>query len=231
MMLAYKQTKKNNNLIKYEVGKTYELIEGELHLRLTSFSFSKDFLNIDKYSDISLEDKSTIIYRVNILGKIIKDDYCRGRYITDKMRVLREIPRSEWEKLSKGKIKFDENNNNLIYKEDSNGFWEKFRYNKNNNLIYYENYHKSKLQYDENNNLIYREDPSGYWIKYQYKNNNLIYQENSNGTWSEFQYDENNNEIYQKSSDGFWIKHEHDENNNLIYWQNSEGKIERIKIS
>ena len=54
-------------------------------------------------------------------------------------------------------------NNNLIYIENSNGYW-------------------CKREYDSNNNIIYYEDSSGYWLKREFdKNNNEIYWEESNG--------------------------------------------------
>ncbi|GAG48775.1 unnamed protein product, partial [marine sediment metagenome] len=63
---------------------------------------------------------------------------------------------------SKDTTEYDENGN-LIYHENSLGFWEKIEYDKNNNKIYYEN-------------------SNGFWKKYKYdENNNEIYYENSNG--------------------------------------------------
>ena len=56
-----------------------------------------------------------------------------------------------------------DSNGNVIYQEDSNGYWY-------------------KKEYDTNNNEIYFEKNNGYWEKYEYNsNNNEIYYENSNG--------------------------------------------------
>ena len=56
-----------------------------------------------------------------------------------------------------------DSNGNVIYQEDSNGYW-------------------TKREYDTNNNEIYVEDSNGVWEKYEYNsNNNEIYYENSNG--------------------------------------------------
>jgi hypothetical protein len=55
-------------------------------------------------------------------------------------------------------------NNNVIYFEDSDGYWR-------------------KREYDKNNNRIYFEDSDGFWDKKEYdKNNNQIYYESSYGT-------------------------------------------------
>ena len=56
-----------------------------------------------------------------------------------------------------------DDNGNLVYHEDSDGYWW-------------------KLQYDDANNLVYHEDSYGYWCKKEFDDaNNLVYYENSNG--------------------------------------------------
>ena len=55
-------------------------------------------------------------------------------------------------------------NGNIIYSENSKGFWYKCEYDSNNNRIYYKN-------------------SDDYWVKREYdSNNNEIYFENSYGT-------------------------------------------------
>ena len=61
-------------------------------------------------------------------------------------------------------FKIKDKKNNIIYLEDSDGYW-------------------SKREYDANNNRIYVEIATGYWWKREFdSNNNQIYYENSNGT-------------------------------------------------
>jgi YD repeat-containing protein len=101
---------------------------------------------------------------------------------------------------------YDENNN-LIYSENSYGYWV-------------------KREYDENGNGIYSENSNGYWTKIEYdENGNEIYSEFSNGYWEKYEYDENGNMIYEEDSDGYWVKYEYDENGNMIYQENSLGEI------
>ena len=96
-------------------------------------------------------------------------------------------------------------NNNELYNEHSNGFWE-------------------KTEYDENGNKIYRENSRGFWEKYEYdENGNIIYYEDSDGDWWKKEYDDNNNVIYYEKSNGDWWKREYDDNNNVIYFENSLG--------
>ena len=52
-------------------------------------------------------------------------------------------------------------NGNIIYREDSDGYWV-------------------KKEYDDRGNLIYNEDSNGFWVKYEYDSNgNLLYWEDS----------------------------------------------------
>ena len=95
-------------------------------------------------------------------------------------------------------------NNNELYNEHSNGFWE-------------------KTEYDENGKLIYFEDSEGFWEKTEYdENGNDIYRENSYGFWEKREYDDRGNKIYYEDSDGYWVKYEY-VNHNVIYYENSDG--------
>ncbi len=97
---------------------------------------------------------------------------------------------------------------NVIYFEDSSGFWEKWEFDANGNRIYYEN-------------------SDGDWVKYGYDTNgNRIYHEYSSGFWEKWEYDTNGNVIYYEDSDGEWAKYEYDTNNNRIYFEDSDGEIE-----
>ena len=67
------------------------------------------------------------------------------------------------------------NQGNIIYFENSNGFWAKKEYNNQGNLIYHEN-------------------SNGYWVKREYdEEGNKTYHENSNGYWEKIEYDEQGN--------------------------------------
>ena len=76
-------------------------------------------------------------------------------------------------------------NGNIIYHEDSNGYWR-------------------KREYDTNGNNIYYEQSDGYWEKFEYdEQGNLIYSEDSNGYWRKREYDTNGNQIYYEDSYGY----------------------------
>ena len=189
-MIAYKGTKNGKCInITYEPGRIYTF-DGKLEMCEQGFHFCKKFRDIDYYYQFS--DIDTQILEIEVLGNIIDSP---DKSVTDKFKVLRIIPRSEWEALSNGKVKFDKINN-LIYYEDSDEFWEKWKYDEDSNGNWY------KYQFDENNNLIYKEDSHEFWFKYQYDKNNKIYKEDSDGFWKKSKYDEKHNLIYYEDSHG-----------------------------
>jgi hypothetical protein len=151
--------------------------------------------------------------------------------VTDHIKVLREIPRIEWFKCSNGKIKFDKRGN-IVYLENSSGFWAKIKFDKNNNIIYKEcsDGFWEKTKFDKNNNIIYQENSYGYWEKRQFdKNSNEIYFVDSIGRWKKIKYDENNNKVYLEDSHGYSTIRKFDDNNNEIYYECSNGFWKKMK--
>ena len=68
----------------------------------------------------------------------------------------------KWD-FTNGDLQIRDKNGNLIYWENSDGYWGKY-------------------EYDSQGRQIYFEDSSGYWSKYEYDSQgNLIYFENSDG--------------------------------------------------
>jgi hypothetical protein len=71
----------------------------------------------------------------------------------------------------------------VIYKEQSDGYWQKWGY--------------------DNGYRIYHERSDGKWWKWEYnKNGNEIYFEDSDGWWVKREYGDNGNQIYYENSDG-----------------------------
>ena len=73
---------------------------------------------------------------------------------------------------------------NVIYFEDSTGYWEKQEFNSKGKEIYYENSNGNwyKHEFNSNGKLIYHETSTGYWYKQEYDfNGKLIYYEDSDG--------------------------------------------------
>jgi len=78
-------------------------------------------------------------------------------------------------------------NKQLIYLETFDNCFDKYVYDDNGNIIYYEynNGHKnywSRREYDENENIIYYETKDGFWARHEYdKNGSILYSINSEG--------------------------------------------------
>ena len=178
----------NNNLIYLESSngywrkQEYDLNNNEIYYENSDGEIRGNRPNNPINENIDPEEKY-----VNGLSSILKPPYFYNLKVT-------ETPTYLWNKiLSKvfnqevtlfnNKI-YDYSNGNVIYYEDSDGFWEKKEYDSNNNKIYYENSNGYwwKREYDSNNNQIYREDSDGFWAKHEYNDvGNLIYRENSDG--------------------------------------------------
>jgi hypothetical protein len=186
----------NNNIIYYEDsdGEWYKQ-EYDLNNNRIYFENSNGKI-IDKRNineNVDPEEKY-----VNGLSSILKPPYFYNLSVTDTPehlwdRILSKIFNQE---VTVNNDRIYDSNNNQIYRENSDGDWEKY-------------------EYDSNNNLIYFEDSDGYWYKREYDLNN----------WYKREYDLNNNVIYFEDSDGFWYKQEYDSNNNRIYYENSNGRI------
>lgn len=180
-MIAYKGTTNFKcRDITIEIGETYTH-EGDLIICRSGFHFCKNMEDIDYYYD--LDDNNTKILEIEVLGEVRTEE---NKSITNKFKVLREVPRKEWKN-----CKFNEQCD-LIYWEDSKGNWKKNTYNNNTiNVEYADGSWKTK-KYDKNNNEISYEDSEGIWQKNTYdENNNNIRYEDSTGYWEEYTYKDN----------------------------------------
>jgi len=74
----------------------------------------------------------------------------------------------------------------------TNGRWEKFVYDTNDNEIYWEDSNSNwvKQEYDDQGKIIYWEDNTGFWYKYGYDDyGNENYYENSDGVIEDNRYE------------------------------------------
>ena len=90
----------------------------------------------------------------------------------------------KWDFKANGSLEIRDKNNELIYLEDSDGFW-------------------AKQEWDSQGNPIYIEFSSGGWLKHEYDSEgNVIYFEASDGLWAKQEWDSQGNEIYFENSRG-----------------------------
>ena len=76
-------------------------------------------------------------------------------------------------------------NRNIIYSEDSTGYWV-------------------RREFDSNGNIIYSEDSDGYWVRREFDSNgNIIYSETSEEYWRKWEYHPDGKLIYYENSHGY----------------------------
>lgn len=222
---------------KFEIGQTYELPNKPILCKY-GFHYCKNILDVFTYYSLKPGFK---LLEIEDLGYSLTDS---DKIVTNKLRVIREVPLEELNLILNCKIEFDSNKltvtqsdgswsyfifnekNNGIYHEDSTGFWRKKSYDENDNLVKFENSHGDyyKHEYNEHGNEIYFESSNGFWEKKTYNEfQSLTYLENSRGEWNKYSYDSKNNFISEERSNGTWIKNKYDENNNEIYHEDSYG--------
>lgn len=163
MIIGYKGTY-NFTCInhKFEIGETYELPNIPIMCHY-GFHYCTNPINVLTYYSIVPEFK---LLEIEDLG----DSYSRyNKSVTNKLRVIREVPKEECEKLFNQKFEFSENEVKFI---EPDGFWQKYQFDKNRNRIYVEDSSGrwSKRKFDENNNMIYEECSSGFRSKFEYDN-------------------------------------------------------------
>ena len=142
-----------------------------------------------------------------------------------------------------------DDNGNITYFEDADGFWYRSEYDENGNEISceYSDGYTYNNTYDDNGNMLtsYCTSSDGTWVKASYtESGNITSYEDSDEFWYKSEFDENENEIYYEDSDnysynqtydeagnltyykdneGFWFEAEYDEDGNETYFENSEG--------
>lgn len=137
-MIAYKATynMKCRDLT-YEVGKTYFI--SKLEICESGFHACKNIDDTLNYYDYN---KETVFLEVEVLGEIVEKN---DKLVTNKMKILRVVPTSEYNSLFE-KYTFDERNNKISYTSvyGKKEFWE---YDERNNLISHTDYDGEKVKF------------------------------------------------------------------------------------
>ena len=162
------------------------------------------------------------------------------------------IPKKQWEdifsKLFNQPVYIDlsgnirNGNGNVIYRETSDGTWEKFEYDEKTQITYYENSYGywRKYEYDSNGNVIYYENDDG--VVFDRRNNNLnesvderyydkivnilevpYYQNLETIGIDEDKWEIILSKVFNQTVEKF-SENLYDPNDNLIYHENSDGQ-------
>ena len=106
--------------LQYEVGKTYSM-RCRPQICARGYHFCE---NVDDVFEYYPYDEMLTMFEVEALGMTFSSG---NKSVTNKIRIVREIPFEEYSKLLK-RYKF--NKQRLVtYKEEVNGEWRKYRYN------------------------------------------------------------------------------------------------------
>jgi len=219
MKIGYKATynMKCRNLT-YEVGKTYTI--DNMAICSHGFHYCKVAKDVLDYYDYT---KGFVLLELEILGDVIADG---NKSVTDKVKVLRIIPKDEYPALLN--IELDEHYN-IVYRDyqGKTGRWE-YKYDEKGNTIYkkdsygYEWYYK----YDDKGNIIYKKDSYGQEWHWKYDDNgNIIHAKDPYGVernW-ECRYDKKGNLIFHKKHNGPESLWSYDDEGNILYTQDPYG--------
>jgi len=120
----------------------------------------------------------------------------------DQLYILKKILGNDIR--TQGRNIYDGKYGNILYFEESTGFWRKYEY--------------------EHSKLMYFENSDDFWVKYKYDDNGRkTDRKNSEGEWSTYKYEENGNTWeYTEYPSGFWENSLEDENGNNLYYENSD---------
>lgn len=138
----------------YEIGETYNH-DGDMEINKKGFHFCKKMEDVCNFKIIHYKEVS--ILEIEVLGDVVDGENGIGS-VTNKFKVLRELPKSEWKN-----CEFDERGNLIHYKNFSGSYWLKRKLDKNDNETYIENSFGQfgESRFDEEGYLVYRKNSDG----------------------------------------------------------------------
>jgi len=170
---------------RYEVGETYTLgREPELCLR--GYHFCSSLTDISLY--YSIHRYSFVLFEIEAQGKVKND---KSKSVTDKIKIIREVPRKEWREITNGEWTFNEEENSLKYHIN---WWKRclafFEINKTQSSHFPLFTPNTKWCYDKDGKIIYYEQ-NKYWEKTEYDELGKIKKKtNSTGIMYEYKYED-----------------------------------------
>lgn len=151
---------------KFEIGQTYELPNKPIMCHY-GFHYCKFPIEVLTYYPIKPGFK---LIEIEDLG----ENYSNyNKSVTNKLRVIREVPKEECEKFFNQKFELTEDDVTFI---NPDGFWEKYQFDKQGNRIYVTDStgRWTKREFDQNNNMIYEEESSGFRSTFEYNEKGIV---------------------------------------------------------
>ena len=162
--------------IKYTVGNTYNQIDeetyeiGDIYIDLEypimcNYGFHYCLDIDDTLSYYKYERGVTKFFEILDVGEGYSNT---DKSVTNRIRIMREIPLDEYNTLFKRNT-FDDRGN-IIEKREEDEVWSKFIYDENNNLLLYytSNGYWKMCTYDHQNRIIRSDYYNGYWNTWYY---------------------------------------------------------------
>ena len=198
----------------YEVGHTYRKHSKPI---LCEFGFHYCKKIDDVFEYYPYQKGVTKIFEIEDLGETLTED---DKSVTNKIRIVREIPFEEYENLFKY-YTFDENRNQ-IRRDYPDGAWETLEYDANGSKIRYEdsNGELETYEYDTKGNKIRYENSEGGWVTWKYDSTgHKIRMDNSGGHWIIWEYDVDGNMALEEDSSGYWTTWVYDSKGNVLSYK------------
>ena len=148
----------------YEVGKTYTH-DDEVILCQSGFHYCTDI--DDVFLHYIYTKGVTKIFEIEDLGDTATD-YTKN--VTNKIRIVREIPVSEWNTIAKRHV-FDEHGNLEKWIGHSGLLSETYKYDEKDRLVRIDesNGKWKTFEYDNQNNMVRCDESTGFWEAWTYK--------------------------------------------------------------
>jgi len=235
--------------VKYETGKTYEIVfedeDGKIELYKQGFHFitkPEDSLFIQNFK------KEFVLFEIEALGNIKflgRSDAMKflnyidavDLYVTDKIKINRIIPKNEYSSIFKN-YEFDENGDIILY-SDRQGSKTGYKFDKNGVLCWRKKPYGEAEQffYDDFGRLIKFTTYFGDKIKYEYNNKGQIIlakrltKKTNKILIYKYEYNEHGDVIRRTCSNGGVLNFEYkyDKDGNKIYEKLSDYEIKEYK--
>lgn len=178
----------------YEVGKTYKLPEGAL-LRMceSGFHFCQEQKNVLEYYDFKPE---FILLEVEAIGTVLTEG---DKSVTDEIRIVRIVPREEYEFMK----------DNVIRTKESITPYRHTWYD---------------VEYNERNQPVRGVTQTGYTEKWEYNEDGYVLRyENSEGFWLRRGYDAAGHEVRFENSVSYWEDKKYNDKGQMIEFKSSHG--------
>ena len=195
----------------YKIGKTYTQKRSPM-ICSHGYHFC---VEIDDVLDYYTHQKGvTKIFEIEASGEICTEG---DKSVTNKIRIVREIPFEEWNGLMKRNT-FDDRGNIIKHISKNGKSWVCYEYDDRDNLTKKSDSGRrtETWTYNDKNKIVRWCNADGLWYTYQYDTyGNKERVEYSDGTWQLYTFTKNHKVLKYEDSTTFWYQYDLDSNGDL----------------